>query len=60
MENDFMLNEDKIKLMTGIALFEKHEKHIFFRRTAISAVIISAAGCSAHFLPIRSASFYVP
>ena len=30
MENDFMLNEDKIKLMTGIALFEKREgKHIF-------------------------------
>ena len=24
MENDFMLNEDKIKLMTGIALFETY------------------------------------
>ena len=30
MENDFMLNEDKIRLMTSIAMFEKHErKHIF-------------------------------
>ena len=26
MENDFMLNEDKIRLMTSIAMFEKHEE----------------------------------
>lgn len=46
MENDFMLNEDKIKLMTGIALFEKREgKHIFpanryFRSDYISGRIL--------------------
>lgn len=59
MENDFMLNEDKIKLMTGIALFEKREgKHIFpanryFRSDYISGLhrVLS--------LPIPYASFYV-
>lgn len=46
METDFMLNEDKIKLMTSIALFEKREgKHIFpanryFRSDYISGRIL--------------------
>lgn len=59
MENDFMLNEDKIKLMTGIALFEKREgKHIFpanryFRSDYISGRILRS------FLLIPYASFYV-
>lgn len=36
-----MLNEDKIKLMTGIAMFEKERENGFFRLIVISGVIIS-------------------
>ena len=44
-----MLNEDKIKLMTGIALFERGKESGFFQLTVFFEVIISAGICSARF-----------
>ena len=45
-----MLNEDKIKLMTSISMFEKERKKNVSWRDNILKAIISAAICSVPFL----------
>ena len=50
-----MLNEEKVRYMTGLAIFEKNEGRKIFPSTVILKRIMSADRCSAPFSVIPSA-----